>query len=250
MDSGIHKANLQIAHDLSVGDWIRDGLAPWVLFSETPVTIGIVIPKGFESYLLIQHTHEGDWMGNLGSESLTKLITVLTKFTSTPHDCYIALWEGNGWTNPGAFAYYVPVKFPKLHHFRMKYFRSLRFHFFSRRKFVRRPTNVQNPPNTLPEGIIDAPRFTLPNRGYLLTKGPIEESNNLGWYPGEFLHRQAPNLLWPADRHWILATEIDFNVTLLAGSEEMISAIENLDFFTTQRFKVTDAIADLPIVEH
>ena len=204
MESVPYKANLEIAHDLSAGDWIRASLAPWVLFSETPVTIGIVIPKGFESYLLIQHAHEGDITGNLGSESLTKLTAVLSKFTSTPEDCYHALWEGFGWT----------------------------------------------PPYSLPEGIIDAPRYTLPNRGYLLMRGPIEESNKLGWYSGESLHRQSPNILWPTDRQWILASGIDFNVTLLAGSEQLISAIENLNFFATQRFNVTDAIADLPVADY
>jgi len=250
MDSGLQKADLQVARDLSVGAWIRDSLAPWVLFAETPVTIGIFVPKGFENYLMIQHTHEGDWTGNLGPESFTKLITILSQFTSTPHDCYIALWEGNGWTNPGAVSYFAPAKYPRLHQFRLKYFRSFRFHLFRRGQFVRRPTDLPNPPNSLPEGIIDAPRFTLPNRGYLLMKGPIEESNKLGWYPGEFLQQQSPNLMWPADRKWILATEIDFNVTLLAGSEEMVAAVENLNFFTTQRFDVTDAIADLPIAEY
>ena len=250
MESVPYKANLEIAHDLSAGDWIRESLAPWVLFSETPVTIGIVIPKGFESYLLIQHTHEGDWMGNLGSESLTKLLAVLSEFTSTPEDCYHAMWEGFGWTNSGGVAYMVPSKYAFFRNFRFRFLGHLRFHLFGRRRIVRGQTILATPPNSLPDGIIDTPRYTLPNRGYLLMRGPIEESNKLGWFSGEFLHRQSPNILWPADRNWILASEIDFTVTLLAGSEQLISAIENLKFFATQRFNVTDAIADLPVADY
>jgi hypothetical protein len=36
---------------------------------------------------------------------------------------------------------------------------------------------------------------------------------------------QSPNLLWPADRSWCLATEIDFDSTLIGGPQELIDAL-------------------------
>ena len=36
---------------------------------------------------------------------------------------------------------------------------------------------------------------------------------------------QSPNLLWPADRGWFLASEIDFNSTLVAGGTDLIADI-------------------------
>ena len=36
---------------------------------------------------------------------------------------------------------------------------------------------------------------------------------------------QSPNLLWPADRAWFLASEIDFNSTLVAGDTDLIADI-------------------------
>jgi len=36
---------------------------------------------------------------------------------------------------------------------------------------------------------------------------------------------QSPNLLWPADRGWFLASEIDFNSTLVAGDTDLIANI-------------------------
>jgi len=36
---------------------------------------------------------------------------------------------------------------------------------------------------------------------------------------------QSPNLLWPVDRSWCVATEIDFDSTLVGGSAELIAAV-------------------------
>lgn len=90
------KAQLDIAPDVSVGDWIRESLAPWAAFSESPVTIGIVIPKGFESYVLVRHTGLGDHHGGLGNENLKRLEEILSNFTITPEECFLALSEGYG----------------------------------------------------------------------------------------------------------------------------------------------------------
>ena len=37
--------------------------------------------------------------------------------------------------------------------------------------------------------------------------------------------RQSPNLFWPADRTWCVASEIDFDSTLIGGSTELVDAI-------------------------
>jgi hypothetical protein len=36
---------------------------------------------------------------------------------------------------------------------------------------------------------------------------------------------QSPNLLWPQDQSWCLATEIDFDSTLVAGSTHLVEAV-------------------------
>lgn len=98
------KAQLDIALDVSVGDWIRESLDPWVAFSEIQVTMGIVIPKGFESYVLVRHTGPGDHHGGLGNESLGTLVEILSNFTIAREECFFALWEGYGWMHPGSIA--------------------------------------------------------------------------------------------------------------------------------------------------
>ena len=247
----IDKAQLEIETDISVGDWIRESLAPWIPFAENPVTIGIVIPSGFESYVLIRHTGPGDSQGALGNKTLATLLETLSKFTATPEVCFHALWEGQGWMHAGSVATFKRLRYPRLHRF----FRPVTIRFSWRRSMRRRVRDqVQSldhlQSHTLPEGIMQAERFTLPNRGYLLMRGPLTDAKSIGWIFSESFHSQSPNIIWPQDRQWILATEIDFNVTLVGGSEALISSIIGQDSLTTQRFNVTDTIADLPIAEY
>lgn len=246
----IDKTQLDIAQDLSVGDWIRESLAPWIPFPETPVTIGIVIPKGFESYVLVRHTGTGDHHGGLGNETLGTLVEILSNFTTTAEDCFFALWEGYGWMHPGSIAVYGPSRHPKLHRF----FRPILIRFGARRFRRRIRTQVQSldhlESHTLPEGIMKAERFKLPNREYLLMHGPISEANKIGWTFSDSFQSQSPNLLWPRDRSWIMATEIDFSVTLIGGSESLVATILNAGSLTAERFKVTDTIEQLPVAEY
>jgi hypothetical protein len=55
------------------------------------------------------------------------------------------------------------------------------------------------------EGAPDA-RIELPNRGYRLLAGAVSDAVDL--FP--VLGHQSPNLWWPDDRAWCVATEIDF----------------------------------------
>jgi hypothetical protein len=38
-------------------------------------------------------------------------------------------------------------------------------------------------------------------------------------------HRDGPNLWWPDDRSWCVASEIDFPYTYVGGSQELIEEI-------------------------
>ena len=104
--------------------------------------------------------------------------------------------------------------------------------------------------HTLPVGIMKSVRFKLPNREYLLMRGPLSEATKIGWVFSESFHPQSPNLLWPSDQSWILVTEIDFNVTLIGGSESLVTAILNTGSLTAERFKVIDTIEQLSVADY
>jgi hypothetical protein len=65
------------------------------------------------------------------------------------------------------------------------------------------------------------PRLMLTHRAYLLFLGPIDAVTSLSI--GSF--RQPPNLWWPEDRVWCVATDIDSSETYVAGSEACINRV-------------------------
>jgi hypothetical protein len=97
-------------------------------------------------------------------------------------------------------------------------------------------------------------RVHLPQRDYALYGGPIEMAlaslepllagdENDG--PDETGIRQSPNLWWPEDRSWFVATEIDFAWTYVGGTEATIQAI--LDAHGLEAFLVE--LTDKPFVD-
>jgi hypothetical protein len=95
----------------------------------------------------------------------------------------------------------------------------------------------------------DAPLFRLPKRDFAILVGPLSAADQIGiadnhsstfsvsalvWTgegpppdfdPAPSAWGMAPNLIWPEDRAWFVASEYDFDSTLVGGSRELIGAI-------------------------
>jgi hypothetical protein len=71
-----------------------------------------------------------------------------------------------------------------------------------------------------PVAVRNGPRVHLPNREYFLSEGPITVA--LAWTT---LEGQTPNLWWPDDRAWCVASEIDLPWTYLGGSEAVVAEV-------------------------
>lgn len=68
--------------------------------------------------------------------------------------------------------------------------------------------------------------------------GPAPEPD-----PSEFLRREAPNLIWPADHAWFVASEVDFDSTLIGGSANLIEAIVQSPGLEAWGVEPTDSLA-------
>jgi hypothetical protein len=90
----------------------------------------------------------------------------------------------------------------------------------------------------------------LPHREYLLMRGPLTEAKKIGYSLSGQFDFESPNLLWPSDRRWLMETDIEFDFTLVGGNEKLIQFIVNTDLFTVKRFRVTDEIDQLLVVEY
>jgi len=254
--------------DVSVADWIAERL-------RGPLgTVGSVVPRGFATYSRVLHPVElGDgrppltwaqvcqltgriahalmqwsavttptagakvatapsarWedgdvqVGRLASSALSALIDVLAPATGA-QDCFHALWEGWGWVDGSG----------------VKVLSS------------NDDGRVERAPAPEP-GVSDAvwalPRLRLPHRDYLLFRGPLRAALHMGWHgsPSGF-EPQSPSLLWPANHSWCVSTEIDFDSTLVGGSEDLINAIltaPGLDAWPVEPDDDLTAFADLP----
>ena len=163
--------------------------------------------------------------GTLSARPLLALVEILTAHTTTPGACWMCLWEGYGYNTA---VWMTAVDEPTPRRRLMAWFRRLRFGSRSRRHFPASPDRVPQPdidpvwwdrvsgPPRFAELLEKAKRVRLPARDYLLFDGSIDHAK--GWGDG-------PNLWWPDDRAWCVASEIDFAYTYVGGSKELIEEI-------------------------
>jgi hypothetical protein len=234
---------LEPVTDMSVGAWIAPRLGPfggWV---------SSVVPREFEAYARVLHPVDlagrvppddltavttwaavcratgrtphalmqwlsvsrpgGDraWLGGeprqgeLQPEALGRLLRVLGRFTDPARPCFHALWEGYGWVNGQGV---------------------------SRLAWDENGVRADPPPvvPAVSAEVRAGPRLRHPHRGYLLFRGDLSAALDMGYRPfPDWFVPQSPNILWPEDRLWCVATEIDFDSTLVGGSAALVGAI-------------------------
>lgn len=154
--------------------------------------------------------------GDLEPESLAALLHVLARHTASVQQCWFGVWEGCGWLPGGT-----------------------------------RVTFVAAPDGPLPPAPADRhlaaidydARVELPQRNYLLFSGPLNAALEIGdWPTPEWFLPHLPNLMWPDDVSWCVATEIDLFCTYVGGSRALID-----DLLADERLEGWEAHLDDPV---
>ncbi len=195
--------------DLSAADWFVADAAPATLRTR-------VGPSGFDSYVRVLHTTTGDgdrFEGHLDEDLLAALIGDLAAHTTTPADCFFALWEGYGDIHGGEVAGFLtafsgPPKWPG--------------RIFTKEK----PTAP--PPPAFPPEVMGGPLLSVGGEQHFLFSGPLSEAGQWGaasYGNGVPRDINSPNLMWPADRAWFVTTSIEGTWTGVGGSEALITAL-------------------------
>lgn len=192
--------SLRYEPDVAHADWFATRAEPWARLC----SIG---PSGFAQYGRLFHPlQDGDERnrdhllnveGHLEETYLRRLAGVLDRHTGTPEDCFFGLWEGFGDLH-GSPAVGVLTS--------------------------RRGRQPHIPPAFPPE-VMTGPRVEIPGRRYLLFRGPLSEAGEWGaadLVPGHPRMLNSPNLIWPADHAWFVATEIDLPWTGIGGSDALL----------------------------
>jgi hypothetical protein len=104
------------------------------------------------------------------------LLDVLRRHTVTPHNVFMAAWDGYG---------------------------------------------------QVPEGYAEAPVLDLEARSFLVRQGSLIDALTLGQGPDgpQPVRPTQPTLLWPADRGWFLASDVDLDSTYLGASRAAIGDV-------------------------
>lgn len=205
------------SRNVAQADWIGERLHAF------GVDVGSIIPDGYPAYARIDN---GDgWHGSLSPASVTALVELLASATGTPSDCWFCLWDGYGWVRAGtAQALLERSRFGAVP-LVGRLFRPL--HAFA--------------PGAVPPEVLKGPLVNLPMRSYLLYRGAVEKAS--AWM--RFPYWQTPNLWWPADRSWIVATEIDLDWTYVGGSDAVIQRVLNDPRLTASTASPTDRLAPI-----
>ncbi|MGD6978833.1 MULTISPECIES: hypothetical protein [Citricoccus] len=77
------------------------------------------------------------------------------------------------------------------------------------------------------------PRFALhaaTGRDYVMFEAGAQDFADTRWparapWVGDVTRAQSPSILWPEDRAWVLATDIDFDSTLIAGTAALVEEL-------------------------
>lgn len=215
--------------EVAAADWIVERLHSFAS------DVGSLIPEGFEAYARVLHPHrrvgqdrrikvrwadvareadtvigptvqldelnpspaiESPLVGTLERDELDALVDLLAHHTDSPQSCWFGLWEGYGWMQGSPAV--AELALPPAH-----------------KRFGRRrqpPVKPAAPPG---------PRVQIPGRSLALYRGPIEAAAAF-CQPPTF---QSPNLWWPEDRAWCVASEIDLPSTYLAGTQALVQAV-------------------------
>lgn len=191
--------------DLTAADWIlRDEASP-----RLRARLG---PAGFESYVRVLHEDVGGSRdeGHLSDPLLEALCGHLAEHTTTPDECFFALWEGYGQIHGGD-----PVGFLS------------RFSgppVWPGRIFTKAKPPPPEPP-AFPAAVMDGPLLHVGDLDHFLFTGPVSRAGRWGAAPyrsGAPRDINSPNLMWPADHAWFVTTAIDQHWTAVGGSERLV----------------------------
>jgi hypothetical protein len=148
-------------------------------------------------------------LGNLAQIDpglLATLCTILGEHTGSPLACWFCIWVGLGWLRDDPNA------------------------------------ETELAPNLL-EALRNTSRLRFPWRDYLLFEGPLDAATEFGWtLAGARFVPESPNLFWPQDHAWCVATEVDLPFTLVAGSNALAEHL-----IGHARLEAEQAFADDPV---
>lgn len=195
--------NVEIPPDAAAAEWLRPRLGQFG-------TVGGLVPTGYERYVLVRLEPSERTPGDPEVELAEALADLGRHHTATPELVWYAFWEGYGWETTSSL-YFIPGQGPVGWLNRWRFTRRQRALDRRTRERVRRE-------------LADVPTFELPSRRYYLLCGALNSASRVA-RPAGFGEHQAPDLWWPEDRSWFVATDTDLDWLYVGGTERFFDEI-------------------------
>jgi hypothetical protein len=180
--------------DVSGADWIVQRLWPWG--RDLGTRVGALVPEGFEAYVRLFHPDERgrDSQGTLSRDEATALARLLREFAPSDRALF-CLWDGFGFLSDQGSAWLTKR-------------RGRLSELIKRWRSSRRSTRALSWEKAIPLVRTQA-------RAYLMYEGSLDAVANFTHMGGQY---QSPNIWWPEDRAWCVASEIDLRSSLVGCS--------------------------------
>lgn len=197
----------------SVTSAVDEREAAWV---ESGFDWDLVNCPGFEQYVRIEHTAPGGPnQSGAPVELVAEIARIAAEHTSTASEAWYAIWEGYGWV--GTSGYWINTdrrSSNPLH----KICTAIRVRRFTHAEHRRQMQELRD----LEEALSPIPRLELDIRSYYLLTGAVDAAAGIS-APGKDPVLQMPDLWWPKDRAWFVATDTDLDWTVVGGSERLVA---------------------------
>lgn len=202
--------SLRPVSDGTPADWLVERHQPWP-------RLALFGPGVFEAYARLRFIPDPAWFGQDESDhgggddlpgeldQLRVVAEVLRRHTRTPHDSWHCLWDGWGALHAGATA-------------------VLSFGDDGAASSLGAPA--------FGVGVLGEPTVHHPHRDYHLFTGPLSDLGDWGagdLAPGVAHGDLVPAFVWPQDRAWCIAADVDPHWAGIGGSRAAIEELVALD---------------------
>ena len=175
-------------------------------------TVGALVPNHYESLLRVYAPAPcpGEWWSTY-RELFAVVASIGERSTATPDQAWFAIWDGHGFDGAEIrVAWSDPPRDETERQARDAERAQLRDE--SRRRNV-----------AVRSALDQIPRFDRPHRTYYLLEGPVRAVNDLRHPYGD--RWRNPDLFWPDDQEWFVATDVDFWSLYIGGRSSFIAEL-------------------------
>lgn len=203
------------------GDAVRSATsaepAAWLSSERTGefFTVGWLVPDRYESIVRVAANEPGEHWWEGYRELHRAIVEVARRHTSTPERAWLAIWEGHGFTSWSAHVAWRDPPVDEAEGLARDAERE-RVADESRREKAR-----------IAAALGEIAAFDAPERRYYLLTGPVDAVLELRHpvgtgAPNDWHH---PDLWWPDDRRWFVATDVDVWSLYVAGDEAFVGEV-------------------------